>query len=444
MAEASLVKRSSRGSASAGSGRHAADEWRTVRLRDVILKTEQSDPWRNPSAEFEYVDVSCVSRGSLRIESSTRYQGAKAPSRARKKIRSGDVLFATVRPSLRRVALVPPSLDGQICSTAFCVIRADPEQSDEGFLFFAVASDEFVARVSSHQRGSSYPAVTDRAVLEEVIVLPPLAEQRAIAEILGTVKRAKEATEKVITTGRKLKRSVIRRLFTYGPVPSGQAGNVDLRDTDFGPVPRHWEIRPLGECALIQSGVTKGRRLDKSTTIEVPYLRVANVQDGFLDLKNVKTIAIKEDELERYRLRVGDVLFTEGGDIDKLGRGHIWHGDVDTCVHQNHIFAVRPDLEQLSPEYLSYLVQSSYGKAYFLRVGHRTTHLASINRAKLAAFPVLIPPREEQKEIARLIAAVEHKIDVEVHRQDGFERLFDSLLSGLLTGLRRIEQPEVA
>jgi len=276
------------------------------------------------------------------------------------------------------------------------------------------------------------------------ILLPPLDEQRAIARTLRAVEQAKEATEKVIATTRELKRSLMRHLFTYGPAPFDQTGNIALREADFGPVPAHWRVQPLSECGVIQSGVTKGRKLDKSAVVEVPYLRVANVQDGFLDLRDVKTITIKKDELERYRLQVGDVLFTEGGDIDKLGRGHIWRGEVDTCVHQNHIFAVRPDVEQLSPEYLSYLVQSPYGKAYFLRVGHRTTHLASINQAKLAAFPVLIPPRKEQEDIVRMLAAVERKIEVEMHRQDCLARLFDSLVSDLMAGRRRVMQPEVA
>ena len=93
-------------------------------------------------------------------------------------------------------------------------------------------------------------------------------------------------------------------------------------------------------CSEVQTGVAKGRRLNGADTISVPYLRVANVQDGFLDLSEMKSIEIRRSELERYSLQAGDVVLTEGGDFDKLGRGFIWNGEVRCCVHQNHIFAL--------------------------------------------------------------------------------------------------------
>src|SRR2546428_4531259 len=149
-------------------------EWRTVPLRDVSLRTEYCDPKREPFKEFEYIDVSSISRDSLQIRSSTRFRGGEAPSRARKKVRSGDVLFATVRPSLRRVAIVPPELEGAVCSTAFTVVRADEDKANCQFLFFAMSSDQFISQGPSHARGSSYPAVTDGAVIGAHLILSPL------------------------------------------------------------------------------------------------------------------------------------------------------------------------------------------------------------------------------------------------------------------------------
>jgi len=107
---------------------------------------------------------------------------------------------------------------------------------------------------------------------------------------------------------------------------------------------------PLSECAEVQTGVAKGRRLTSADTISVPYLRVANVQDGFLDLSEIKRIDIRETELNRYLLQAGDVLLTEGGDFDKLGRGFVWNDELPSCVHQNHIFAVRANRHIINPE----------------------------------------------------------------------------------------------
>lgn len=160
--------------------------WRVVGLGEVVEKTKQIDPRKKPEWFFKYVDVSGVDNELLRITSYQNFAGKEAPSRARKQIDAGDVLFATVRPYLKRIAIVPPELDGHICSTAFCVLRAKNE-IDACYLFFAVAHEPFVQRVAEHQRGSSYPAVTDQDVLREVIPLPPLDEQREIARMLQAV-----------------------------------------------------------------------------------------------------------------------------------------------------------------------------------------------------------------------------------------------------------------
>jgi type I restriction enzyme S subunit len=164
---------------------------------------------------------------------------------------------------------------------------------------------------------------------------------------------------------------------------------------------------------VVQTGVAKGRILDPDDAIPLPYLRVANVQDGFLDLEEIKTIDIRRREKERYMLQQGDVLLTEGGDFDKLGRGFVWNGEIPECVHQNHVFAVRLDRAELDPAFFSYQAQSSYGKAYFLSVAHKTTNLACINSSKLKAFPVLIPPLPEQKKIAHILSTVQRAIEMQ-------------------------------
>ena len=167
----------------------------------------------------------------------------------------------------------------------------------------------------------------------------------------------------------------------------------------------------------MQTGVAKGRSLNGAEVISVPYLRVANVQDGYLDLTEIKNIEIRRSELPRFSLRVGDVVLTEGGDFDKLGRGFIWNGEIAGCVHQNHIFAARANRSMILPEFLAYLTQSPYGKAYFLSVAHKTTNLACINTTKLKAFPALVPPLQDQQQIVHALTAVDRKIAVEGQRR---------------------------
>ena len=156
--------------------------------------------------------------------------------------------------------------------------------------------------------------------------------------------------------------------------------------------------RPLGNLADVVSGVTLGRRL-AGRTVTLPYLRVANVQDGHLDLTHMKTVDVLPHEETKWRLERGDLLLTEGGDWDKLGRGCLWNGEIQNCIHQNHIFRVRVVDHSVLPEFLSAVVGSPAGKAYFQAASKQTTNLASINQRQLKAFPVPVLPIPEQRAI---------------------------------------------
>ena len=160
-----------------------------------------------------------------------------------------------------------------------------------------------------------------------------------------------------------------------------------------------WKAVKLDKVADIQTGISKSASRKLTDPIEVPYLRVANVQDGHLDLSVIKYISIERKNLERYTLQAGDVLLTEGGDFDKLGRGTVWKNEIETCVHQNHVFSVRTDPNILLPEFLNILTSSSYGKRYFISCSKQSTNLASINSSQLKQFPVLLPPKDLQKSI---------------------------------------------
>jgi len=212
------------------------------------------------------------------------------------------------------------------------------------------------------------------------VPVPPLPEQRRIVDVLaraeGIVRLRREAQQKAA--------ELIPTLF------------LDLFG-DPATNPKHWPVEPLNEVAQVISGIAKGRKLDESESVELPYMRVANVKDGYLDLAEIKTIAIKKAEVAKLFIEPGDLLMTEGGDPDKLGRAALWRGEIENCVHQNHIFKVRSDRSRVLPEYLRSLVGSLYGKNYFLQVAKKTTGIASINKTQLSAFPVIIAPIEKQR-----------------------------------------------
>jgi type I restriction enzyme, S subunit len=168
-------------------------------------------------------------------------------------------------------------------------------------------------------------------------------------------------------------------------------------------LPDGWEWAKLGEICEIASGVTLGRKLTGAETRPVPYLRVANVKDGYLDLADVYEFEATAGEVAKCRLCHGDLLLTEGGDKDKLGRGTVWEEQLPECIHQNHIFRARFDLQQFSPFFVSAQLGSPYGKAYFLAHAKQTTGIATINQGVLKAFPLMVPSLPEQKRIAAIL-----------------------------------------
>ena len=163
--------------------------------------------------------------------------------------------------------------------------------------------------------------------------------------------------------------------------------------------PSHWVTVAFDEVAIVIGGVTKGRNLRGRETLICQYLSVANVQRGFFKLDELKTIQIAKDELDKYKVAKDDLLITEGGDWDKVGRTAIWPGGIDDCLHQNHVFKTRVPSDLLLNEWVELVFNSGIGRDYFAGASKQTTNLASINMTQLRSFPLPIPPTAEQRAI---------------------------------------------
>ena len=165
------------------------ESWEVSPLGELCVTTDSVDIRSEGDRTIHYVDVSSVSRDYLRIEATSPYILRDAPGRARKRILTGDVIFATVRPTLLRAAVVPEGLDNQVSSTAFCVLRRDRKMTTHNFIYYLVQRDQFVQQLAEVETGASYPAVTDRMVKEQIVPVPPLDEQQEIAAILDAIDR---------------------------------------------------------------------------------------------------------------------------------------------------------------------------------------------------------------------------------------------------------------
>ena len=189
-----------------------------------------------------------------------------------------------------------------------------------------------------------------------------------------------------------------------------------------------WRELQLETMADIVSGITKGRKIAGKQLTKVPYMAVSNVKDGYIDWTTVKTIEATDQEINQYRLLPDDVLMTEGGDPDKLGRGAIIRTPLENCIHQNHIFRVRLDESHILPDYFAEYLKHQRAKRYFLGCAKQTTSIASINMKQLKALPVLLPPLELQNEFSAFIRQIDKSKVVVQRALDEAQTLFDSLM----------------
>mgnify|MGYP005910224983 FL=1 len=248
-------------------------------------------------------------------------------------------------------------------------------------------------------------------------------------------------TRSSIEEYKKLKQAVITRAVT-----KGVRGEREMKDSGvewIGEIPKEWRKTQLRHCATIKSGITLGKSYSKDTVlIERPYLRVANVQGGYVDLNDLATIEVTPDEDLKYRLHSGDVLMTEGGDRDKLGRGCVWHGKIEPCLHQNHVFAVQTNETILLPEFLEYLTASDVGRSYFDVTAIKTTNLACTSSSKVLAFTIPLPPIEEQVQIINFIKKRSLELNKLIMKKEllvqELESYKKSLIYEVVTGKREV------
>jgi type I restriction enzyme S subunit len=255
------------------------------------------------------------------------------------------------------------------------------------------------------------------------VAVPPLDEQRRIAEVLRSVDEAVTATEAAINAAVLVRQCALDALM-HDLVEAAEE-----------------ELHVLSEVAEVRTGLAKNKNAD-GRHIRLPYLRVANVQDGWFDLSDMQEIDVEPEKVDRYSLKAGDVLLTEGGDYDKLGRGGVWRAQVDPCLHQNHVFCVRADPARLLPDFLALVTQSFLGRSYFLSCAKRTTNLASINSSQLKGLPLPVPDLEQQREIVAEIGCMGTLIENEEEKYQSLFRIRASLQSDLLSG--RVRVPALA
>ncbi|MEV5873471.1 hypothetical protein AB0L75_04415 [Streptomyces sp. NPDC052101] len=348
-----------------------------TRLGAAVQKIDE----RIPGVELPLMSVS-QTKGVVR-----RSELTDAPQRAEsldayKVCRKGDIVFNKMK--IRSGAMGVAHEDGLV--TYHYEVMRPRKGMDSRYIVHLMKSSWFTSELIARERGISAGGEHGGIRTTEVpftvlrtidVLLPGIDEQRAIADYLdretSRIDMLIEEQQRLIEMLRERRAAVIASTL------------AKLSDT----------MTRLKYVSTIQTGVTLSGAGD-SADAEWPYLRVANVQAGYVDLGEIKTVRVPPERAVRSMLQRGDVLMTEGGDIDKLGRGALWHGDLPNMLHQNHIFAVRP-IESLDSEFLVYWLDGPVARSYFRTTAKQTTNLAATNKWTVGNLPIALPPIEDQR-----------------------------------------------
>ncbi len=335
----------------------------------------------------------------------------------RGRIQREDILIVKDGATTGKTAMVRdnfPFSEASINEHVF-LLRVDKAVVLPAFVGYFLFSSVGQQQILSSYRGAAIGGIGQDFVRNVHVPLPPMSVQERIAQLLGEAEKLRKLRAQAERRTAELLPSIFNDMFSRSRSQS----------IDFA---------PLAQLADVVSGVAKGRRFNGRVPVQAPYLRVANVQAGHLDLAEIKTIDALPEEVEELSLRKGDVLLTEGGDYDKLGRGAMLDEDLPGCIHQNHVFRVRVNQSQLDPVFFAGFLQTDEARSYFLRCAKRTTNLASINMTQLRALPVPKPPLAMQQEYTKQAMGVKGLVVEQVASRQHLQALFNSMLHHAFQG----------
>lgn len=377
------------------------------KLKDIFDLQMGKTPSRNNieywnTKDFKWISISDLTKAHGYISETKEYISERAVSESGIKIIPANTVVMSFKLSIGKTAITSEDMYSNEAIMAFHdkhVVEILPE-----YIFYIFKYKKWDEDSNNAVMGKTL----NKAILSEAeIEICSIEEQRVIVDILDNMMSVLESRG----TELDLLDNLIKARF------------VEMFENEI-----EYNKVKLEEIADIVSGITKGRKTKCGELREVPYMAVSNVKDGYIDWTTVKTILATEDEIIQYKLLPDDVLMTEGGDPDKLGRGAIISLPPKDCIHQNHIFRVRLDETQILPRYFAAYLQSSQAKTYFLRAAKQTTGIASINMSQLRGLPTIVPPIELQLKYSLFSEQVDKSKVVVQKALDEAQILFDSLM----------------
>ncbi|MHA3892191.1 restriction endonuclease subunit S [Acinetobacter sp. GXMZU3951] len=348
-----------------------------IKIKDCVEKVSNWNPITEaPDQVIDYVDLSAVDKDSKAVSDVIRVEGKSAPSRARQLVKADDILVSTVRPNLNGVAKIDSSLNGATASTGFTVLRARRTVLDPNYLFHWVKTSQFINDMVSKATGQSYPAVSDKTVLNSEIPLHPLEEQRRIASILDKADEIRQKRQQAIAKLDELLQATFIDMFG-DPVSN----------------PKKWPIKSLKEFGNFKNGLNYGKG---ESGVTRKYIGVGNFKNfsKLDDIESLGSIKLNNDPSKEYFLKDGDLLFVRSnGNKELVGRCMAVYPKNDLVTYSGFCIRYRIEKDGLTPEYLSHLFRSESFRSSILKAG-QGANIQNINQQSLSELLIPIPPEE--------------------------------------------------
>jgi type I restriction enzyme S subunit len=403
--------------------------WKSVQIKDIAeINPDSISPKTSKNTLINYIDLESVKNGKILAIKEMQFRDA--PSRAKRVVKKGDVLFSTVRPYLKNFTIIENEQENLIASTGFAILRAK-ENSDAGFIYQTLYSDIFMNQIIIEMKGSNYPAVNASDVEKVEILLPTIEEQQKIASILTTVDKHIDETEQLIVKTQELKKGLMQQLLTKG------IGHTEFKQTELGEIPFNWKVKKLGECLDVLGGYAFKSKDAKEAGI--PWLKIANVGLGKIKWDDTSFLPI--DYLEKYseyQIRYGDIVMAMTRPI--------LNGKVKIAVYQDEQASLL-NQRVCKFEILNGIIE----KSYFYQVANMREFIQNIEYLIAGTDPpnvsaqqiknvlIRLPDLEEQQKIAQILSTVDEQIEIYEQEKAKYEELKKGLMQQLLTGQIRVK-----
>lgn len=454
------------------------ESWALVSLEEITLPIVRVNREYQPAQEyFKYIDIETVDNVNYKLKEAKVYTWGNAPSRAQQVVKTDDILFATIRPYLKNIATIPQESNGAIASSGFCIIR--PFLVNPRYIFHYILNQSFIDSVNKFAKGTSYPAVTSKIILEQKIPLPPLEQQdRIVSRIeelfseldngVTTLKKAykqlevyKQASFKNAFEGKftqswrkenksqyqiykwikkKKEEEYASKIETWDKklkayIKGGKKGKKPIKPpiiksvepflesqlVSFPKLPQsQWKWIKLNEITL---GVEYGSSAKSVKTGKVPVLRMGNIQNGIFDWGDL-VFTNSTSEISKYQLHKEDVLFNRTNSPELVGKSAVYNGE-QNAIFAGYLIRINHIKTIIRAKYINYYLNSPFAKKYGNSIKTDGVNQSNINGEKLINYPIPICTLEEQ--------------DLIIQELDSRITLVDNLEKAITRGLQKIE-----